>query len=130
MNLTGKQEQTTMEQWRVVVSANTEPSAEAGIRRGEPRRDLTLTSAKLTFRKKGAATPIERPCTLLDVSSGGLMVRARSSIAPNTTVEIEVFWEDETSALRGTVEHCTQTVGAFKVGIKLHFCPNGSSEPA
>ena len=117
MNLIDRQEQTTLEQWRAVVSASTEPSTETGVRRREPRRDLVLTSAKLTYREKGKAAPVERPCTLLGVSGGGLMVRARSSIAPNTPVEIDVFWGDETSALRGTVVHCTPTVGAFKIGL-------------
>jgi hypothetical protein len=128
VNFIDEQEQTTLEQWRAVVAANTKAPVETGVRRREARRDLTLTSGRLTYRKKGKATPVERPCTLLDVSTGGLMVRARSSIAPNTPVEAEVFWGDETSVLRGTVGHCTPTVGAFKIGIKLHFAHTDPEE--
>ena len=129
MNLIGKQQQMTMEQWRAVVSADEASPTATWAHRREPRRNITLTSVQLTYRQEGKAAPVERPCTLLDVSAGGMMVRSRCSIAPETPLEIEVFWGDETSALQGTVQHCTPTVGAFKVGIRLHFAPTDSEDP-
>ena len=83
------------------------------VKRHEPRQAVE-GFAKLTIT-------IVRTCTLLQVSEGGLMVRSPKEIPVGTRLSIESYLHDEAVLLSGEVVHCTETVGAFKVGVQLSF---------
>lgn len=60
-------------------------------------------------------------CSVLNLSHEGVMLRSDVEIRPRTRLAVEWPKDDEVLTLPGVVRHCTQTVGAFKVGIELRI---------
>jgi hypothetical protein len=49
------------------------------------------------------------------------MVRVGTDIPEDTPVVVTVLLHEQTAVLFGRVRHSTQSVGAHKIGIELHF---------
>lgn len=104
-------------EWRQLV-------AQPGVDRSDHRfrrqsRIPVECEARLSFHIRGQ--PTVRSVTVLNASDEGLMVKATSAVEPETPVHIELFLEDEIVALRGVVQHSTESVASLKIGIELKF---------
>lgn len=112
----------SQEQWLEIVRQVDALEPDPPARRHHLRFDLENASAMVRFARKDRPGPtVERMCSLLEVSDPGLMLRSREEIPQHASVFIEAYIGDEVVNLAGTVMHCTATVGAFKIGVRLDF---------
>jgi len=117
----------TCTQWADALANQIEPGDDPLIRR-EHERFYVVASARLTPIVNGKpCQDDEQTCALLDVSESGIMVRTRMPIAADTPVDVVVYLGDGEYPLVGRVVHCTSTVGANKVGVRLEL---PTDEPA
>jgi hypothetical protein len=63
----------------------------------------------------------KRTWDILQIAAGGLTVRAGEEVAQDTLLNLQINLDGNPIRARGTTRHCTQTVGGFKLGIKLVF---------
>src|ERR1043166_9870102 len=63
----------------------------------------------------------KRSCGLLEVSAGGLMLRMDNEIPLGTWIDLQIELKEDTLLSTGMTCHCTQTIGGYKVGIRLLF---------
>jgi hypothetical protein len=49
------------------------------------------------------------------------MLRSHEPVPARALLAIELYFGDQSVVVLGEVRHCTETVGAFKLGIKLQF---------
>ena len=62
-----------------------------------------------------------RTWALLQVAAGGLTVRTSEVISCGTAVHLQIQFDEEPLFCMGVTRHCTQTLGGYKVGIRLIF---------
>ena len=113
---------TTYEQWTQLVTQHGADAAASLLRRRQFRY-YVQGPTRVAFSKhadSGAASNA-RTCSVLDISNDGLMLRSQEQVPVRTPLAIELYFGDQTITAFGTVVHCTQTVGAFKIGVKLRF---------
>jgi hypothetical protein len=110
------------EQWAEIVAEHSASAAAECGRRLHPRHP-SLGSAQLAYTVDDGynEVPTIRRCTVLEISADGVTFRSRERIPLDEPVVIELTLGGGLVALWGHVVHCTQTVGAFKVGVKLEF---------
>jgi hypothetical protein len=119
-------ETTQREQWDVVVSAcaaKFNAASRTEFRRKHVRLDADLGTVRLAFDKRGV--PTVRTGRLLNASSDGVMIRLQEHLEHGATVLMQMTLADQPVVLVGRVNHCTETVGAFKIGIELQFTSAG-----
>jgi len=58
---------------------------------------------------------------LWQVSPEGLTARAPREVPVDVRFALDVEINGETLCLRGRTMHCTQTIGGYKVGVRLIF---------
>jgi hypothetical protein len=108
----------TREQWEELVFRNsTKPPDE--YRRGQARRDTAWEPVQLAFQKLGDS--VVRNGKLMNASAGGVMVRLTENLDYGTMLVMRVIFADQPVVLVGRVVHCTETIGAYKIGIELQF---------
>jgi hypothetical protein len=112
---------TTRERWIYIVGAASDIEPDPPVRRRAARYDLAYGSALVRFRHPGHGRLLERTCNVLEVSITGLMLRSRDELPEQTSLYLEACVGEELAWLRGTVMHCTTSVGAYKVGVRLDF---------
>ncbi len=110
--------------WRRFVRRAIAPQPKSDVQRGAPRYPY-CTEIKLTFEDDGRAST--RSLTTLNISVTGLTAKGTLEIPMDSEVLLELSPEGSPFLVRGTVVHCTQTVGGYKIGIDLAF-PKGSGE--
>jgi hypothetical protein len=49
------------------------------------------------------------------------MLRSHERVPVQALLAIELYFGDQSVVVLGEVLHCTETVGAFKLGVKLQF---------
>lgn len=111
--MSSRNETATLERWRQYVTENGDGEMSRQVKRGEPRVDV-FGAAEIETQAEGSVR-----CSVLEISTHGLMMRSRTRLPPSTAVVVTAYLGDESFALTGSVVHCTQTVGAFKIGIQL-----------
>ena len=104
--------------WRRAIVDQVAAEADSHSRRHWSRCPVT-GEVKAEFSVNGELR--KRSWDLLQVSVGGLTVRTGEEIAADTPVDLRVQLNDELLFCKGATCHCTQTVGGFKVGIRLIF---------
>ena len=112
----------TPEQWtQLVAEYGTGPAASL-LRRRQPRY-YVQGPTRVAFSRDADCSegPNARTCSVLDISNDGLMLRSREQLPVHTPLAIELYFGDQTITVFAAVVHCTQTVGAFKIGVKLRF---------
>jgi hypothetical protein len=138
----------TQRRWSALVAEYGVDTPELQRRRARPRRALLSAYCRLVYvddeqlKKLAVYRPvlpaaaeacgqrrIERRAAVLQVSDDGLMVRCHHQIPIHTPVAIDARVGDAAVSLAGVVRHCTQTVGAYKIGIELFFPDAGKSPP-
>ena len=90
---------------------------ETGVKRRDLRRAIAAGPIQVRYAAEGRAC--RQACWVLEVSAHGLTLRAPRSVPEGAFVD--VWWPDEAQMLRlrGDVAHCTETVGGYKLGVKL-----------
>ncbi len=75
--------------------------------------------ARLVYAWRGG----QRTClvTVINASDQGLMLKAESELELETPVSVELMLEDEVVVVRGSVQHCTASLGCHKIGVELTF---------
>ncbi|MBM7561075.1 PilZ domain-containing protein [Fusibacter tunisiensis] len=67
-------------------------------------------------------TPLE--ITLRDVSVGGLGIKCNTALSPDTTLSMNLDFEDENYVVIGKVVWCRATGNVFSCGLKLIYMPD------
>jgi hypothetical protein len=89
------------------------------IRRKHPRRTVAIGTVDVAVTHKG--TSAVWPGKLLNLSPAGVLIKQRRRIDCGIPVLVRLMLADEEAILPGSVVHCTETVGGYKVGIRLLF---------
>ncbi|HUU96063.1 MAG TPA: PilZ domain-containing protein [Phycisphaerae bacterium] len=112
----------TPEQWTQLVTQHGADAAASLLRRRQPRY-YVQGPTRVAFSRHADSSEASKAhtCSVLDISNDGLMLRCREQVPLQTPLAIELYFGDQTIMVFGTVVHCTQTVGAFKIGVKLRF---------
>ena len=111
----------SQEAWRVLLSQHiVVPEVEPPVRRLQRRYCLLWGSWRLHYHGPGGE-PVEASTLLLNAALAGVMVRSRRELPLNLAVVLTFCADDQECALPGVVAHCTETVGGFKLGIRLRF---------
>ena len=114
-------------EWVALVAQQDHPTSKEHRRR-HPRL-VFAGLAKIAYERFDG-TPQVDECAVLNVSDEGLMLRGRSRVPPEELVAVELDMGWEVFRLRGQVIHCTQTVAAYKIGIKLMFSEPAAKDPS
>jgi hypothetical protein len=64
---------------------------------------------------------MNRELALREVSVSGVMARYHQRLPESAPVRMEVRIGEYWLAVLGEIVHCTETIGGYKVGIRLHF---------
>ena len=112
----------TPEQWTQLVAQHGSGLAASLMRRRQLRYHVQGPT-RVAFSRHADSSEAWKAhtCSVLDISNDGLMLRCREEVPVHTPLAIELYFGDQTIMVFGTVVHCTQTVGAFKTGVKLRF---------
>lgn len=111
-------EPATFQRWLRYLAENAEHDGAEQVKRGEPRMGVYGAAEVRLASEEFGDKPVRG--SVLEASTQGLMLRSRERIPLHAKVTLTAYLDDETFALSGTVVHCTQTVGAYKVGIRLN----------
>jgi hypothetical protein len=97
-----------------------EPQMEPLVRRRARRYAVNLGACRALYQ--GDRKPVELHVKLLNASQSGVMVMSRAKVPANIPVLL-AFTPDigEEYLLAGEIVHCTDTIGGYKVGIRLRF---------
>lgn len=106
------------ETWRAILEQSLEAEPEPPIRRRVRRYSV---HGPCTLHYEIRRMRQSHTLNLTNVSLTGIMGKSPRDIPMDTEVEIHVPVEDKRFAMRGTVVHCTSTLGGYKVGIELSF---------
>ena len=104
--------------WRKMLAAQVAGEIESHSRR-HWRRYPAEGEVKAEFMVDDQ--PRKRTWDLLQIAAGGLTVRTGEEMMVNTQVLLHINMDGNPILARGLTRHCTQTLGGYKVGIKLLF---------
>jgi hypothetical protein len=107
------------DRWLEILSRCVSPEIEPPVRRKSRRYGVESGVVRLLYQDEGV--PVERTAPLREISTDGLMVKSHRRMQVGTAVWMTVTLENATFALVGRVAHSTQTVGGYKIGIRLTF---------
>jgi hypothetical protein len=118
MNAPVENSVTTREEWWKVLSEFAAAEKEPTYRR-KSRRYPCEGEIKVVGMMDDE--PFKQIWKILQVSAGGLMARSPREVLQETRVT--VFWRrnERNLMMSGRVIHCTQTIGGYKIGIRLAF---------
>ena len=102
--------------WRKIIAKHIDAKIEAHSRRSWKRYRVE-GSVIAEYRLDDKLH--KRSCGLLEVSAGGLMIRMDHEIPQGTWIDLQIELEEATLLSTGMTCHCTQTIGGYKVGIRL-----------
>ncbi len=102
-----------------VLSADAHPDRGLLFRRKDPRWSLGLGVVQFVVAFDGRR--VTETGNLLNVSAGGVMIQFRKRLEMGQTLDMVVYVDDEPFRLVGRVNHCTMTLGSYKIGVALVF---------
>lgn len=111
----------TREVWVEIVSAISLAEMEPKMRRTTRRY-----SCDGEIKVSGVIddVPFQSTWILMQVSVTGISARAMREIPDRMKVAIRWRWNGQEQLLHGRVMHCTQTIGGYKIGLRLDFPKN------
>jgi hypothetical protein len=112
----------TNEQWNTAIAevVNTEVKTQGRARcRRSHQRYAADGEIKVTGQIDGE--PLNELWDLRQVSLVGISARSSREIPERARLEFELCINGHLLRVEGEVKHCTQTVGGYKVGIRLLF---------
>lgn len=118
MNPTAQMLPTSRDVWSKVVSAASLAEMEPKVRRTTRRYSC---DGEIKVSGEIEDEPFRETWILLQVSMTGISARAPREVPDATKVTIRWQWGSQELLLRGRVMHSTQTVGGYKVGVRLDF---------
>lgn len=89
------------------------------FRRKDPRWSLGMGVVQFAMDYDGRR--ITETANLLNVSAGGVMLQFRKRLEMGRQIDMVVHVDDEPFRLTGRVNHCTMTLGSYKIGVALVF---------
>jgi hypothetical protein len=108
----------TNEQWNAAIAEFVDTEAEPKCRRSL-RRYAVDGEIKVTGQIDGE--PVKEVWELRQVSLAGMSARSSREILEEARLEFELCINGHVLRVKGEVKHCTQTIGGYKVGIRLFF---------
>jgi len=101
-------------------------SRDTAVCRKQPKRteERAPASGDISLVLEDGHRPRYR-AILLNISGCGLMVKADSEIPDRSLLQIELNGIGLARNAFGEVRHCTQTLGGYKIGIRLMWKTNG-----
>jgi hypothetical protein len=111
----------TRERWQGIVAQYAAPVPPPPVRRKHPRYDADGRARVDSTGDSAGGRAAAVHCRVLQISAEGLTLRSPEAIAQHTQLEIELHLDEHIVLLHGRVVHCTQSVGAMKIGIQLMF---------
>lgn len=118
MNPTAEMLPTSRDEWSRVVSAASLAEMEPKARRTARRYSC---NGEIKISGEIDNEPFRETWNVLQVSMTGISARAPREIPDATKVAIRWRWESQDLFLRGRVVHSTQTIGGYKIGVRLDF---------
>lgn len=109
---------TTRDEWSKIVSAASLAEMEPKARRNTRRYPC---SGEIKVSGEIDDEPFRGTWNLLQVSMTGISARADREVPDRMKVTIRWRWGSQDVFVRGRVMHSTQTVGGYKVGVRLEF---------
>ena len=110
-----------VDQWLDVLARYAIDSEDSDVRRDDARYEV-LADAVISYLPRFAEEH-EQPVALFgkvfELSNRGITLRTQNQIPGDAQVEVQLMFEEGPVAVRGRAIHCTGTVGAFKIGVKL-----------
>ncbi len=111
----------TKQEWLKIVVAFSRTNKKSEFRRTSGRYACT---GEIKVLGEINDEPFKQTWSLMQLSAEGLTARSHLAIPEETHVSIHWHQGEQDLVLLGQVRHCTQTVGGYKVGIKLEFPKN------
>lgn len=112
----------TRDRWTELVSAYPAGTSSWEIRRHHIRHHVQVpANVCFNVEHEGRRTTTMMPCSVMNASTGGLMLHSDVTIDPHTAIELQVRLGEEIARLSGWVVHTTGTVNGIKIGTYLHF---------
>jgi hypothetical protein len=118
MNASIESVSATREIWSKIVSTVSMAEMEPTMRRSTRRYSC---SGEIKVSGEIDGEPFKQTWVLLQVSATGISARAHIEVPDRLKVAIVWRWQNQELLLSGRVMHSTQTVGGYKVGIRLNF---------
>lgn len=108
----------SFKEWCTLLSQSVTPAIEMNIKRryrrynvsGDARGEIDCDGERL-----------KRSWPLLEVSAKGLTLKSHEPLPAGSIATLEVNFDGHWHPLRGTVVHSTETLGGYKLGLKLIF---------
>jgi hypothetical protein len=114
------------EAWQALLARSVSaPEFEPPVRRRSRRYGAGLGAAWHILYQKGGKL-VELRVKLINAAPEGVMVLSREEV-PKCVPVLLTFMADaeQECVLRGKIQHCTSTVGAYKIGVQLCFSATG-----
>ena len=112
----------TRDRWTELVSAYPAGTSSWEVRRHHVRHRVHVSaSVCFTIEHLGKESTTRVPCSVENASVSGLMLHSDVAIAPHTSLELQVYLDEEIVRLSGWVVHTTGTINGVKIGTHLHF---------
>jgi len=112
----------TNEQWNTAIAEVVDTDVKTEVKprcRRSHQRYAADGEIKVTGQIDGK--PVKQAWDLRQVSLEGISARSSQEIPAEARLEFEVCINGHVLRVRGKIKHCTQTIGGYKVGIKLLF---------
>lgn len=120
----------TRQEWADIVAQFSGGRRTPNIKRRQPRFDAGGFARLFCKRRDGAREEqVCLRCSVLEKSNAGITLRCQDWLHERTDVAVELLLDDRPVVLLGRVVHCTQTVGAFKIGVQLKFIAEKARQP-
>lgn len=113
-----KAEPISFECWRRFLEQAVISKSMQNVRRKHKRYDV---EGELKVRFVQCRKEYTRTWSLLQLSYGGVTAKANNEVPIDLTVEMGINVGGHLLGARGSVSHCTETLGGYKVGIQLEF---------
>ncbi len=109
------------ERWRQILTRVGGVGDELDARRTNARFPID-GEVKVTFAEEGDSH--HRTLKMLNISCDGITAKGNNEIPEGTHLRVELDFDNITLNSDGEVIHCTDTLGGFKIGIRLALQDN------
>jgi hypothetical protein len=109
------------EDWREVIRSLVAAELEPLRRRRQRRYHVYTGEVRITYNDPLDERACTRTAGLLNVSTGGMMVKTYSPMPENIPAELEVTVGEFHFFAHARLRHSSSTLGGYKVGIELLF---------
>lgn len=108
----------TRNEWAAFIKMVDAPGARAEPSRHEERSAFQMEVAVMTDED---GQSVRRHMSMMNLSPGGLMLKCEFEFEQGTQMLIEINPDGKPFHVVGVVKHCTQTLGGYKIGVRLIF---------